>query len=165
HVAHNSGNNEWYTPAEYIEAARVVMGGITLDPASSELANTKVRADYIYTADDDGLSEPWFGKVWLNPPYAAGLVDKFTSKLADEYVSGEVEEAIVLVNNATETGWFASLVSVASAVCFPSQRVRFWSPSGEPGAPLQGQAVVYIGRNAGKFVDCFSELGWCAWVA
>lgn len=50
HVAHNSGNNEWYTPEKFIEAARTVMGSIDTDPASCALANETVKATCYYSA-------------------------------------------------------------------------------------------------------------------
>lgn len=162
HVAHNSANNEWYTPLEYINAARQVMGDIDLDPASSDIANEVVQAETYYTLQDDGLRHPWFGRVWMNPPYAKGVVDAFTEKLVRCYQDGDVEEAIVLVNNATETAWFRPLIAVASAVVFPFGRVRFWRPDGETGDPLQGQAVIYLGDQANKFKNAYSVFGWGA---
>ena len=56
HVSHNSGESEWYTPPPIIESARSVMGGIDLDPASSEKAQETVRAEGFFTAEDDGLT-------------------------------------------------------------------------------------------------------------
>lgn len=160
HVAHNSGENEWYTPPEYIEAARAVMGNIDLDPASTEKANEIVQADAFYTKEDDGLSKEWQGKVWMNPPYASSLIKQFTAKLATHLNSGDVPEAIVLVNNATETNWFNRLVSQCDCVCFPKGRVRFINPRGNPGAPLQGQAVLYAGDNTDSFIATFKQFGW-----
>ena len=106
HVANNSGNNEWYTPAKHIELARAVMGGIDTDPASSEVANRTVKAAQYFTAEDDGRARVWAGRVWMNPPYAQPLMGEFAEAVASKYESGEIEQACILVNNATETQWF-----------------------------------------------------------
>lgn len=161
HVAQNSGDNEWYTPAEYIETARAVMGQIDLDPASTEIANTVVKARKFFTAQDNGLLYDWQGRVWMNPPYAQPLIAQFASRLREEWAAGRVSQAIVLVNNATETAWFQELVKCAAAVCFPLARVKFWSPD-RIAAPLQGQAVLYLGQDVDVFIRLFGRFGWCA---
>lgn len=158
HVANNSGDNEWYTPPEHIAAARVVLGCIDLDPASHAEANEVVRAEKFYTAEDDGLAQEWAGRVWMNPPYAGDLIGKFVEKLAQEVEGGSVPEAIVLVNNATETRWFARLAGVAAFLCFPTGRVQFWHPRKES-VPLQGQCFAYIGQNGSLFCEVFEKFG------
>jgi ParB family chromosome partitioning protein len=171
HVSQNSGNNEWYTPSEYIEAAREVMGGIDLDPASSEIANCNVKAAKFYTEEDNGLDQEWAGRVWMNPPYERGLCDKFMDVLATCVESGDVEAAIVLVNNATDTKWFARGYSASSAACFPTGRIKFLAPDGSSvggdvegfatrkGGPLQGQAILYMGSDPDRFCRAFEKFG------
>lgn len=160
-VTNNSGNNEWYTPEPIIELARSAMGGITLDPASSEVANQTVQAESYFTVEDNGLEKEWFGNVWLNPPYSAELIGKFSEKLIAEREN--YEQAIVLVNNATETEWFNKVVSIASAVCFPKGRIRYYSPEKVSNTPLQGQALLYIGNDVKSFVKQFASVGWVAY--
>jgi hypothetical protein len=161
HVSHNSGENEWYTPQPFVESARSVLGSIDLDPASSEVANRTVQAAKIHSLDDDGLTQKWNGRVWMNPPYASNLIGAFAEKLVDHVSDGSVPTAIVLVNNATETKWFQTLLSRANAVCFPLTRIRFISPDGNSGSPLQGQALVYFGDEVQRFRSEFSKFGFC----
>lgn len=162
HVEHNGGEHEWYSPAALVESARAVMGGIDLDPATSPAANEIVRAPEIFTAKDDGLAHRWHSRVWLNPPYAQPAITHFCDKLVEAVQVGTVTDATVLVNNATETQWFRTLADVSAAICFPTGRVTFWHPNKQSATPLQGQAVIYIGRNVEAFTEEFAQYGFVA---
>ena len=156
HIANNSGDNEWYTPPEFIESARKVMGSIDLDPASNSHANKTVKASTFFTEEDDGLTKKWFGNVWLNPPYSSTLVVSFADKVAER----EFEQAVVLVNNATETKWFKTLIDNADAFVFKTGRIKFLKYDGQHNAPLQGQAFIYFGNNVERFLAEFEQYGW-----
>ena len=164
HVTNNSGENEWYTPSKFIDAAKRVLGEIDLDPASSDVAQKTVQAKCYYTAADDGLSRVWSGRVWLNPPYERGMVEQFTEKLSESLSTegGAVTEAILLVNNATDTGWFQDIAPSADAICFVRGRISFNDATGEPkNKPLQGQMFLYFGSDPNGFMDEFGEFGVC----
>ena len=159
HVSFNSGNNEWYTPSNIIEAAREAMGSIDVDIASSDIAQKSVKASEYYTIETNGLDKQLHGNLWLNPPYSVDLINQFITKIVNE--RDDYDQAVVLVNNATETEWFEKLISIASAVCFPKGRIRFCLPDGNPaGTPLQGQAIVYIGSRPKSFENAFADIGW-----
>lgn len=158
HVVNNSGDNEWYTPSEYIEAARDVMGCIDLDPASNDFANQTVKASVYYTAERSGLEQEWWGHIWMNPPYSNGLIKEFVQKL----LNSQFLDAIVLVNNATDTAWFRSLTTKASAIVFTTGRIHFEKHDGARNTPIQGQAFIYFGDNSQKFLKVFKKFGWGA---
>lgn len=155
-----TGNDEWYTPAKYVEMAREVMGGIDVDPASNEIAQATVRAATYYTAETDGLQHQWRGSVWMNPPYSRALIGRFISKLVAEFSAGRVTEAIVLTNNSTDTSWAAALAREGAAVCFPKGRIRFLTPEGKLGKAPQGQMFNYLGPHQDRFSAVFGTLGF-----
>lgn len=162
HVSHATGQHEWYTPPEYIDVVKAVLGGIDLDPASSAEAQKFVKAKRYFTVEDDGLSKPWKGRIWLNPPYGSGVIDKFTDKLVVHYEAKDVSSAILLTNNATETEWYARAAKAASAVCFPFGRISYLDASGQPeNTPLQGQSLLYLGDDSAKFCETFKNIGRC----
>lgn len=159
HIARNNGNNEWYTPSNIIELARLVMGSIDCDPASNDKANEIVKATKYFTSEVDGRQQKWEGNIWLNPPYAQPSVSDFCHLVCEKYKTGEIRQACVLVNNATETAFYQGMLELCGAVCFIKGRVRFVDEDGKEGAPLQGQTVLYFGFNIQKFADYFSGLG------
>lgn len=123
---HSMDSPEWYTPLPFVEAARAVMGGIDLDPASHEEANRLVQATQFYTEQDNGLAQPWHGRVFLNPP--GGLVKDFWRKLLDERARG-VDEAIWIGYSLEQLQTLQTAGCVTTPLdyplCVPSKRIAF----------------------------------------
>ena len=154
-----NGTIEWYTPSEIITAARLVLGRIDLDPASSAIANETVRAEKFFSAEDDGLEKEWFGRIWLNPPYAREMISQFVDKL----LASDFEAAIVLTDAATETRWFRKLADKSAAIVFTTGRINFLKGGKyEAGTPTRGQSFFYFGAEPDKFCEVFQKFGWCA---
>lgn len=154
-----SGDNEWYTPARYIDMAREVMGAIDTDPASNPTAQRTVGAATYYTVDDNGLDKDWHGRVWMNPPYSNPDVQQFSEKVIAEYQSGRVTEAIVLTNNSADTGWHRALQDACARMCTTTGRIRFESPTRRGNSPAMGQSFFYFGDKPEKFKEVFSAIG------
>jgi DNA N-6-adenine-methyltransferase (Dam)/Protein of unknown function (DUF3102) len=151
-------NNEHYTPSEYVEAARRVLGEIDLDPASCAKANEVVRACKFYTKTDDGLTRPWRGRVWLNPPYC-GQTGHFVEKLVDEYRAGNVTAAIVMLHvRPAGCPWFAPLWD-HGLLCFASCRIRMWNTTANP---INESVFVYFGSRRSAFKREFERFGTLA---
>ena len=92
-TAKQMAKNEWYSPPAAVEAARRAMGCIDLDPASCPAANKIVKASRFYTIRDDGLAQPWSGRIWLNPPYGR-FAPKFIARFTAEYAAGAIDQVL-----------------------------------------------------------------------
>jgi hypothetical protein len=169
-VSTQGKSNEWYTPAKYIEAARKVMGGIDLDPASCEDANKIVQAQRYYTESQNGLTQDWTcTSMWLNPPYGStlgipgrtgnleGLTKPFVLKLVDDYERGNITQAVLCVTTDTDAKWFIPLWSYL--ICFATHKVMFHRPGQSNSGQFYGTCFVYLGSNEQAFIDIFSEFG------
>jgi len=154
-------SNEWYTPPQYIDAARVVLGRIDLDPASCEEANEIVKAETYYTVEDDGLAHDWAGTIWLNPPYGR-LADDFVARLDETYRDGTITAGIALLNaHCTDTRWFRPMWD--HVLCFTDHRIDF-----APGSPAKdsvftssthGSVFAYLGPDPEAFAREFVGFG------
>lgn len=155
------GEDRWFTPAKYVDAAREVLGGIDLDPFSEEEANRTVKADHFFTREQDGLEQDWAGRIYTNPPYTRGVLENFSSKLIDHYLAGDVEAAVVLLPAAGDCSWFQTMIMAADVTCFVRGRIRFVRPDGSTAVnnAIQGSAFFYLGRDADRFARVFGDLG------
>jgi hypothetical protein len=106
---HLSGDVNHFTPLEIIEAARLALGKIDLDPATTESANAYIEAVRIFTEKENGFAKPWRGRVFLNPP--GGACD----------ASG-----VCLARRKPEKGWFYADGSRAPEGAARSSAKAWW---------------------------------------
>lgn len=157
-------NRDFYgTPRKWIELSRRVMGGIELDPASCEEANTlNVKANRYYDEGMDALKLSWASSaIFLNPPYSGRAKQAFAARFHEEWNKGYIKQAIILVNNATETHAFEAFSACASARAEPRARIQFISVEGRctANSNTRGQVIFYCGRRAKKFAKVFASAG------
>jgi len=157
-VTKHTRDQENYTPEEIIECVKKVLGSINLDPASCELAQKIVNADKYFTEDDDGLKQPWFGNIFLNPPYQFPEIEQFTNKLIEELPN--INSAILLTNNNTDTKWFRKCAHNAQIICFTEGRINFYKQDKEKTYPTNGQTFFYYGNNDQRFIEIFKYIGF-----
>lgn len=106
--------DEWATPSSLIRPLSDAVGGFDLDPASG--AEDIPHADQTYTAQEDGLTQPWFGKVFCNPPFSEK--SEWLKKAVDETENGDAELVVMVLPVDTSTEWFHNYVTKSVAVCF-----------------------------------------------
>ena len=152
-----SKSAEWYTPRFIIDSVEKVLGRIDLDPASCDEAQRTVNARVYFTKEQNGLDFQWRGRVFLNPPYGRKQVQIWVKKLIHDWKEGHIDQAILLVNNATDTGWFQHLWG--HSICFVAGRISFEHPTKEAYAPAHGSCFIYLGKNQERFSQVFSDLG------
>lgn len=115
--------DERFTPKKYIESVRFVLGKIDLDPATSFLANKRVKANAIFTKENSGLDKKWFGNVYCNPPYSRGNLIEWSAKARFEFEQQNAKNEVLLVPNGTDTEWFKILNEFP--FCLTDHRIPF----------------------------------------
>ena len=141
---------EWYTPPAVFDALGLEFA---LDPASPPGGLPWVPASRFYSASDDGLSQSWNGRVWLNPPYGPGI-DNWLDRLA-EHGNG-----LALVFARTDTRWFQRAIQSAAAVCFIKGRIAFVSgQQGHSANPAPAPSVLLAYGLASALALTESRLG------
>lgn len=153
-VLTSSKSDEHYTPENIISAAREVMGEIDLDPMSSSAANRTVKAVKFYTKKDDGLTKPWFGRVWLNPAFS--LANEAVNKLIQSHLVGATTEAILLIKAAPDTARHQLLSALP--FCEWRGRIKFIADGNSQVAPF-AVLIFYLGKNFPKFKEVFGRFG------
>lgn len=127
HESCTGATDDWYTPPAIFDALGLTFD---LDPCSPGIGHW-VPARKIYTKDDDGLSQPWHGLIFMNPPFGGRnghvpWLDKFFDH----------SNGVGIVRAHTSSKWWHDLMPRAHALLFPRGKTKFIRPDGSIGTSL-----------------------------
>lgn len=143
----NGGHDEWLTPPEILRK----LGSFDLDPCAP-VNRPWATARHHYSRLNDGLAQPWAGRVWLNPPFGREAV-KWLRKLVQH------GNGIALVPARTETAMFYECVwDVADAVLFMKGRPHFHYVDGTRAKANSGAPICLVAYGAANAL-CLEQSG------
>ena len=140
HAGNSSTHQAWETPAELLQALSLVFKHFDLDPCAERKSRSHVRARVNFTHEDDGLTLPWHGVVFVNPPYGRTL-GLWVAKARQEVEEGRARTVVALLPARPDTAYWHEHVAGRAVVYFLRGRLRF--SDGEQAAPFPSALVVY----------------------
>lgn len=137
----------WLTPPSILRA----LGEFDLDPCAAPNPRPwNTALNHYSLPEQDGLKLPWYGRVWLNPPYGDAMTP-FLDKLAAHGVG----TALIFARTETET-FFRHVWERADALLFLRGRLHFHFPDGSRAKANGGAPSVLIAygrRDAERLMD------------
>lgn len=137
-VHFSSATDEWATPWDFFQRVSREFRGFDLDPCALP---TSAKAARYYTPEDDGLSQAWTGRVWLNPPYGR-TIGLWTARAVEAVTNGDAEVVVGLLPARTDTEWWhRDVMAQAAEVRLIRGRLRFGEATSS--APFPSALVVW----------------------
>jgi phage N-6-adenine-methyltransferase len=143
--AYRNGITEWSTPQWLVNELAKEFGSFELDPAATA---ENAKAPAYFTVVDDGLSQPWRGRVWLNPPYGKTATPRWLAKARSEVDSGNAQLVVCLVPARVEIAWWRQYEADPAVFTRVIGRIR-WHPAGRGEAPF-ASAIIVFGDLTGR---------------
>jgi site-specific DNA-methyltransferase (adenine-specific) len=136
-VHFSSASDEWETPQILFDELDRCFGGFTIDPCATP---QNAKCSVFFTRAEDGLSKPWTGKVFMNPPYGREI-GKWVKKAWEESLKGAL--VVCLLPARVDTRWWHEYARKGH-VYFLQGRLKFGSSRNS--APFPSVLVTF-----GKF--------------
>lgn len=172
-------DTEYFTPPFILNRVHSFLGGIELDPASSEQANQTVRANRFFTKEMNAMEQEWKAyTVWMNHPFGRAqarcrcLCDQnhvhhsfdlhgnkvWVNRFVKEFMDGNFQHGICITYACTSEAWFQPLMKYPQ--CFLSPRTNYLLPDGTVKKGVtKGSVLTYLGSDWHGFRESFKDLG------